>query len=82
MKPILNKILVEIINENVTKGGIILPNATKPQNKGKVLAVGPKAKVVKEGDTIIFHEHVGTPINYLGKDCLFLSEEPDVITVL
>ena len=83
-KIIRDKVLVEI-SEAVTKtaSGIFLPGeAVKKPLEGKVIMVGPATKKVKVGDTVRYYDHCGTPIEYQGKDCIFLKEEFDIIVIL
>jgi chaperonin GroES len=79
MKILKNRVLAEIIKEEV-KNGIIL--STLQKNKAKVLEVGIEAKFVKKGDLIQYHAGFGTPYTHEGKDCLFLVEDQDIEVIL
>lgn len=61
VKALGDKIVVQLMKKNVTKGGIVVPeNAmTEPQAYGKVLSVGENINTVKEGDTLTFHYAAG-----------------------
>ena len=56
-----------IVEEEVTKGGIIVPDSAKKHQvgKAKVLMVGQGGKsfsmTVKENDTILYNKHAGEP---------------------
>jgi len=74
--------------EEVTKGGIVLPDTVreKPQ-EGKVLAVGPGkmtddgkriAMDVKVGDVVIYAKYGGTEIKE-GADELIILRESDIL---
>lgn len=82
MKILHNRILAKPIKEETTKNGIILPNSAQNKNIAEVLLIGEKTKVIQVGDKIKYHEYSGIGINYNNEDCLFLSEEHDVICVL
>lgn len=82
MKILHNRILVEPIKEEKTEGGLIIPTSEQNKNIGKVILVGEKTESAKVGDTVKYHANCGININYLGKDCLFLNEEHEVIAIL
>lgn len=69
IKPIYDRILIQRLDEEVTSGGILIPQTVdeKP-NKGKVIAVGSGRLcddgtlvplVVKEGDLILYSKFAG-----------------------
>ncbi|MDD5216489.1 MAG: co-chaperone GroES [Candidatus Omnitrophica bacterium] len=85
IKPLGDKILVEVLEaEEVTKGGIILPDTAKEEKaEGKVVAVGPgkvleSGKVqpleVKKGDRILFGKYSGDEITIDGKKHKIVKE--------
>jgi chaperonin GroES len=79
-----DKVLVQI-SEAVTQtaSGIFLPGEViKKPLEGKVIMVGPTTKKVKVGDMVRYYDHCGSPIEYQGKDCIFLKEEFDIIVIL
>ncbi len=79
MKIIGNGILAERLKEEKkSKGGIILPKEEHKENDCIVLMVGSKVENVKVGDKISRVQFSGTPIDYMGKDCLILKEDRDV----
>ncbi|MBW6472991.1 MAG: co-chaperone GroES [Anaerolineaceae bacterium] len=92
LKPLGSRILVEPIEaEEVTAGGIVLPETAKEKpQKGKVLSVGPgdrdedgdriKMDVV-EGDVVLFAKYAGTEIKVDGKKLLILRES-DLLAIV
>ena len=78
LKPLGNRVVLEPVEqEEVTSGGIVLPETAKEKpQKGKVLSVGPGERdddgkfipmEVKEGDTVLFAKYSGTEIKVEGK---------------
>lgn len=68
MKLFDDRVLVEpITQDDVTPGGIILPESIKKHQAGKakVLLVGEGGKSfpmsVSEGDTVLYNKHAGMP---------------------
>jgi len=92
IKPLGDRIVVERLEaEQMTKGGIVLPDSAKEKPKeGKVVAVG-SGKVmdsgetqefqVKMGDRIIFSSYAGTEVTVGGDEYLIMSES-DVLAVV
>lgn len=82
MKLIGDRILIEPIKqEKTTESGIFLAKSqTFPT--GKVLCIGNKVEVIKEGDTIRYNEHNAIPLEYEGKKCLIVSENNDDIFIM
>lgn len=69
--------------EETTASGIVLAetaNKEKPA-QGKVIAVGPEAKVLKEGDTVLFKKYSPTEVTIDNED-YFLLDEEDVLATL
>lgn len=66
LQPLGNKVLVEyIVEEEVTKGGIILNSSPKRKVKAKILAVGSGVKIpspVNVGDLVIVDKYSGQEI--------------------
>jgi chaperonin GroES len=81
---IRNKVLVEISEAKTkTASGIFLSGeAIKKPLEGKVIMTGPTTKKIKVGDTVRYYDHCGVPIEYQGKECIFLKEEFDIIVIL
>ena len=92
VRPLGDRVLVEVLEaEDVTKGGIVLPDTAKEKpQQAKVTAVG-KGKVsddgktipleVKKGDIILFGKYSGTELKIDEKNLLMLKEE-DILGVV
>ncbi len=92
IKPLADRIVVEPIEqEEVTAGGIILPETAKEKpQQGKIVAAGPgrideKGKrvdmEVKVGDKVLYAKYSGTEIKQDGKKLLILRES-DILAVM
>jgi len=92
IQPLADRIVVKVLDaEEVTKGGIVLPDTAqeKPQ-QAEVIAVGKgktsdEGKViapeVKVGDKVLFGKYSGTEIKVDGKEYLILKEE-DILAIM
>ena len=92
IRPMHDRLVVERIEEQeVRKGGIIIPDTAKEKpQEGKVVAAGA-GKVteegkrlpldVKVGDRILFGKYSGSEVKLDDKDYLILREE-DVLAIL
>ena len=89
IEPLGDRVVVKPIpKEEVTKGGIVLPDTVKEKpQEGKVLAVGPGkmtddgkriAMEVKVGDVVIYAKYGGTEIKE-GDDELIILRESDIL---
>jgi chaperonin GroES len=85
LKPLADRLVVKPIEkEEVTKGGIVLPDTVKEKpQEGKVLAVGPGrmsedgkriAMDVAVGDIVIYAKYGGTDIKIEGEELVILRE--------
>ncbi len=92
LKPLHDRILVKRVEEEeVTKGGIIIPDSAKEKPiKGKVKAAGPGKTAddgklipmgVKEGDEVIFNKYAGTEVKIEGEELLIMRED-DILAVV
>ena len=92
VKPLGDRVLVQPIEEDeVSKGGIIIPDAAKEKPlEGKVIAVGTgklddDGKVipfnVKKGDKILMPKYGGTEIKIDGKEYQIMRED-DILAVI
>ena len=86
--PLNDKILIKRLEaEEVTKGGIVLPDTAKEKpREGKVVALGNGALLrakfqVKKGDRIIFSSYAGTEVKVGGEEFLILQED-DVLAIV
>ena len=85
LQPLADRMVVKPIErEEVTKGGIVLPDTVKEKpQEGKILAVGPGrlsddgkriAMDVKVGDTVIYARYGGTEIKIEDEELVILHE--------
>jgi len=87
VRPINRKVLVQRIEEEMRKGGIIIPDTVKEKpQKGKVIAVAKVGKdddpmQVKKGDNILFGKYSGTEIE-IGKEEYLIMSEDDILAVM
>lgn len=92
LKPLGNRVVLEPIEqEEITAGGIVLPETAKEKpQKGTVLAVGPGERDdngkhveldVAEGNTVLFAKYSGTEIKVEGKKLLILRES-DLLAIV
>ena len=92
LKPLGDRVLVKRLEqEEVTKGGIIIPDTAKEKpSQGEVLAAGPGARDeagklvpldVKAGDRVLFGKWSGTEVKIDGVDYLIMKES-DILGIL
>jgi chaperonin GroES len=85
LKPLGDRIVVKpVAKEEVTKGGIVLPDTAKEKpQEGEVVAVGPGRVTeegnripldVKKGDTIVYPKYSGTELKIDGEEYLIMRE--------
>jgi len=85
LQPLADRVVVRPIErEEVTKGGIVLPDTVKERPmEGEVIAAGPGkltddgkriAMDVKVGDIVIYAKYGGTEIKIDGIDYMILNE--------
>ena len=89
LEPLGDRVVVKPSSkEEVTKGGIVIPDTAKEKpQEGKVIAVGPGRVTedgkritmdVKVGDTVIYAKYGGTEIKE-GDDELIILRESDIL---
>lgn len=92
IKPLNDKVLVKRLEaEEVTKGGIVLPDTAKEKPKegrivalgnGKLLDDGERALFqVKVGDHVLFSSYAGTEVKVGGDEYLIMGED-DILAVI
>lgn len=92
LKPLGGRVIVEPIEqEEMTAGGIILPETAKEKpQEGKILAAGPGdrdedgkriAMDVKVGDKVLFAKYSGTEIKVDGRKLLIMRES-DILAIV
>ena len=74
MQLLQNRILAEIIEDDVTDSGIILSKDRFKKHKARVLSVGPKVKHLKIGDAIQYDHNECQSYEIDGKNCVFIKE--------
>lgn len=85
LEPLGDRIVVKpVAKEEVTKGGIVLPDTAKEKpQEGEVVAVGPgrvteEGKRVpldlKKGDTVVYPKYSGTELKIEGEEYLIMRE--------
>jgi len=85
LQPLADRLVVKPIErEEVTKGGIVLPDTAKEKpQEGKVVAVGPgrlsedgtRIKMdIKVGDIVIYAKYGGTEIKIDDEELIILHE--------
>jgi len=92
LRPLHDRILVRPAKaEEVTKGGIIIPDTAKEKPmQGEIIAIG-KGKIaddgkvtaldVKVGDKVLYGKYSGTEVSVDGEDLLMMRES-DVFAVI
>jgi chaperonin GroES len=91
IKPLADRVLVQPMEGETIKGGIIIPDTAKEKpQQGKIIAVGPGrvddngqrvAPEVKKGDTVLYGKYAGTEVTVGGTDYLILREG-DILAIL
>lgn len=86
LKPLADRVIIATLPaEEVTIGGIIIPDSAKEKPlKGTVVAAGPgtndEKMELKEGDVVFFGKYAGTEIEYNGEKYLIMRQN-DVLAV-
>lgn len=93
LKPLADRIVVKpTAAEEVTKGGIVLPDTAKERpQEGEVIATGPGKTLettgvlvpmeVKVGDKVIYSKYGGTQIKIAGEEYVILRQD-DVLSII
>jgi chaperonin GroES len=92
LKPLGGRVIVEPIEqEEMTAGGIILPETAKEKpQEGKILAAGPGDRDedgeripmdVQVGDKVLYAKYSGTEVKLDGRKLLILRES-DILAVV
>jgi chaperonin GroES len=93
LQPLADRVIVEPLNaEEVTKGGIVLPDTAKEKpQEGKIVAVG-KGRVlengqvlapeVKAGDVILYGKYSGNEIKTKDGDTLLIMKEEEILAIV
>ena len=92
IRPLQDRVIVKRVKEEeMTKGGIIIPDSAKEKPaEGEIIAVGNgkandkgeiRPLVVKKGDRILFGKYTGSDIKIDGVDHLILRED-DILGII
>ncbi|MFA8343905.1 MAG: co-chaperone GroES [Rhodothermaceae bacterium] len=80
IRPLADRVIIQpLAAEEVTKGGIILPDSAKEKPmEGTIVAAGPGNKdeemTVKVGDKVLYGKYSGTEIKLDGEEYLIMRE--------
>ena len=85
LEPLADRMVVKpIAREEVTKGGIVLPDTAKEKpQEGEVLAVGPGRMSddgvripmdIKKGDVVLYSKYGGTEVKVEDEELIILRE--------
>lgn len=92
LKPLNDRIIAKAVSaDEVTKGGIILPDSAKERpQEAEVIAVGPGSLLdsgkiapmdIKVGDKVIYSKYGGTEVKIDGEEYVILRQG-DVLAIL
>lgn len=92
-RPLGSRVLIELLEAPVSKGGILLPETAREKPKtGKVVAIGPgkiddngktEPMSVKPGDEILYSSYSGTEVKDDAEDRKYLIlDESDILGIL
>lgn len=87
LKPISDRVVVKVAAaEEVTKGGIIIPDTAKEKpQKGEVVAVGAgkdgNMMTVQVGDTVLYGNYAGQKVELDGQEYLIMRED-EILVIL
>ncbi|NBB94220.1 MAG: co-chaperone GroES [Planctomycetes bacterium] len=92
VKPLDDRVLLKQCEaEDVTAGGIVLPDSAKEKpQRGKIVATGPGKLLdsgergslsVKKGDEVFYGKYVGTEIKIDGEEYVLIRES-DIMAVI
>ena len=93
IQPLSDRIVVKALEaQEVTKGGIVLPDTVKEKpQEGKVVAVGKgkilesgqvQAPEVKVGDRVLYGKYSGTEITTKDGEELLIMKEEDILAIV
>ncbi|MEO0239506.1 MAG: co-chaperone GroES [candidate division WOR-3 bacterium] len=92
LRPLADRVVIKRIEEEeVKKGGIIIPDTAKEKpQKGEVVAVGPGRLdekgnriplEVKVGDKVLFSKYAGTEVK-VGDEEYLVMREDDILCII
>ena len=89
-KPLYDRVLVKRIEEDMSKGGIVIPDSAKEkQSRGRVIAIGGGKVIdgnvvplqVKPDDLVLFSQYGGNDVKINGEEFTVLREE-DILGII
>ena len=92
IRPLHDRVLVKRLEEeNMSKGGIIIPDSAKEKpvqgeiiavGDGKILESGTKIEMnVKAGDKVLFSKYAGSEVKVEGEELLIMRED-DILGII
>ena len=89
IKPLFARVLIEREVEEITKGGIIIPDDAKKRHaptRGKIIAIGDNVDPsLKVGQTVVFGMYSGAwldPKHTKAENDLFICQDEDILAVI
>ena len=93
IQPLADRIVVKALEaQDVTKGGIVLPDTAKEKpQEGKIIAIGKgkvldsgevRAPEVKVGDRVLYGKYSGTEITTKDGEELLIMKEEDILAIV
>ena len=90
IKPLADRVVIKLVEEETTKGGLILSGSAKEKPQvAEVIAVGPGGNVdgrevemiVKVGDKVLTSKYSGTEVKVDGEECTIVRQS-DILAVV
>ncbi len=92
IRPLQDRVIISRVEEEeMTAGGIIIPDTAKEKpQEGKVVAVGPGKVLengtkleltVKKGNRVLFGKYAGTEVTLDGEEYLIMRED-DILGII
>lgn len=69
------RVLLEIIEKEEIKDGIVIPDNAEKDREYKVIGVGDLVEDLKVGDYVLLAKYTGTEISKDGKNYLIIDED-------
>lgn len=83
IQPLADRVVLQQVeSEETTASGIILPDSAKEKpEQGRVTAVGPDVKDIKEGDIVLYKSYGPDTVKVGDQEYLIAKEEDILATV-
>lgn len=90
LKPLQDRVVLKLVEEETTKSGIVIAGTTKEKPQiAEVISVGQGGNVdgkeitmyVKKGDRVIFSKYAGTEVKYLGNEYIIVKQS-DILAIV